>query len=292
MLKFDNKKFFITYPRSDFVLESLLNHLKKGFLEHTGQNVTKYIVCKEAHEDGEPHHHAFIELARPFRGKVPASFLDYQERHPSIETVTNYQGAIKYLKKEGNFITNMDFEKKVTKDDIAKMVLTGIALTEVVEKYPKYLFGYSRLKVDLAMYRLDLKKLDPLDRPCGIWIGGPSGSGKSTIATTKFGPYYFKGPNKWWDGYNGEETVVCEDVDISWKDCIPYLKIWADKYEFLGECKGGTIRLRPKRVVITSNRTLEELLELLGWPKDDYTPYTRRFRQYWITSFSDWEEQL
>lgn len=186
----------------------------------------------------------------------------------------------------------MDLNKKVTKEDIAKALMNGDSLVDIVQRNPRFLFGYARIKQDMHMYQLDLKKLEPLDKPCGLWIAGPSGCGKSTIATTKFGAYYFKDKTKWWDGYNGEDTVVCEDVDISWKDCFAYFKIWSDKYQFNGEVKGGTVALRPKRIIVTSNRTLEELLELMGWPKDDYVPYTRRFRQYWITSMKDWDDQL
>lgn len=292
MLKFDNKGYFYTYSQCPLSKQKVLETIQNAWLL-LNKKVQNYVVCEEKHEDGNPHLHAFISLDRPFRGQVDARFCDVEGYHPSIETVRKTpEACIAYCQKDSNYLTNMALDKKVTKEDIAKELMSGKPLVEIVQTYPKYLFGYSRLKQDLFMYQLDLKKLEPLLRPCGIWIGGPSGCGKSTIATTKFGAYYFKDKTKWWDGYNGEDTVVCEDVDLSWKDCFPYFKIWADRYQFNGEVKGGTVNLRPKRIIVTSNRTLEELLELMQWPKDDYIPYTRRFNQYWITSLDDWESQL
>lgn len=291
MLKLNNKTFFLTYSQCSLILESLLDGIKLGFHEHCqGRRVTKYVVAHEEHKDGGSHRHVFVDLDRPFRGQVPADFLDVEGHHPNLECVRSNAKVLAYCTKEGKYITNMEINQKVTKEDIARRLMRGDKLVDIVQESPKFLFGYSRLKADIQLYELDRNKVEALDRTCGLWISGPSGCGKSTIATG-LGNYYFKDKNKWWDGYNGEENVLLEDVDLSWKEVLPYFKIWADRYPFNAEVKGGTISIRPKRVVVTSNRTLTELLELMGWPKDDFRPYERRFSVYWITSIADWENQ-
>ena len=41
------------------------------------------------------------------------------------------------------------------------------------------------------------------------------------------------------------------------------IKEWADRYDFLGEVKGGTIRINPTyRLVITSNHSLKNVLRI------------------------------
>jgi hypothetical protein len=68
---------------------------------------------------------------------------------------------------------------------------------------------------------------------------------------------YLKAQNKWWDGYEGQEVALLEDLDT---DCLGhYIKIWADRYACTGEVKGGTVPLQFKTFVITSNYTPEQL---------------------------------
>ena len=88
---------------------------------------------------------------------------------------------------------------------------------------------------------------------------GESGSGKSHDARHKYaqGAYYLKAQNVWWDGYNGEETVILDDMDESFT--AHNLKIWLDLYSCRGQTKGGHVNLTYKRFIVTSNYSIEEL---------------------------------
>lgn len=111
------------------------------------------------------------------------------------------------------------------------------------------------------------------NKPCGLWIWGPTGSGKSTMARS-FGVYYEKMCNKWWDGYRGEERVIIDDFDKSHSVLGHHLKIWADKWSFTAEIKGGAISIRPKKLIVTSNYHPEEIWEDPGM----LDPILRRFK--------------
>lgn len=98
-----------------------------------------------------------------------------------------------------------------------------------------------------------LNDCEPITRKgvCGYWIYGPPGVGKSHIAHNLFPNAFIKQQNKWFDGYEGEETILLDDLDTSVLG--HHLKIWTDKWPCRGEIKGGTVPLRHKRFIITSN---------------------------------------
>jgi hypothetical protein len=106
-----------------------------------------------------------------------------------------------------------------------------------------------------------MKRPENLESPCGLWIYGRSGSGKSHYARELCPDAYLKMCNKWWDGYQGEDDVIIDDIDPVHKVLGHHLKIWLDKYPFIMENKGGARCIRPRRVVITSQYKIEEIFE-------------------------------
>lgn len=293
------KSLFLTYSQADLNLKDLLRHLCDLFWTLHRLRVSEHVICRELHQDGNPHVHCFIMLSGELRVKLSSTWLDYQGYHPNIQATRSCKRVIEYCTKEDDYITDIqrkidrykveDFKKK---EFLAKELMNGKALHTLVDENPCLLFGYNRLKQDLNAYMLDKAICEDLHNVCGLWIAGPAGAGKSTVAFTRFGNYYPKGKNKWFDGYNGQETIVLDDVDGSWKDVCEYFKWWSGKFKFLAEFKGGTMLIRPKKCIVTSNFTLAEMLTKWGIAEPEWGPYQRRFTEYWITSVDDWEEQL
>lgn len=111
-----------------------------------------------------------------------------------------------------------------------------------------------RIRTDYAA------KPPPQDVNC-YWIYGPTGTGKSHAVETSFPLCYKKNMDdpKWFDGYQGEETVYLEDLDkyqVRWGGLLKRL---ADRWPLLVNTKGSMQYIRPKRIIVTSNYNLDEI---------------------------------
>lgn len=119
-----------------------------------------------------------------------------------------------------------------------------------------------------------MQKCGNLSKPCGVWIYGESGSGKTRSVHEAHPECYVKPRNVWWDGYQGEEVVLLDDVDKYDVKLGGLLKHWADAFAFIGERKGGSKRIRPAKFIVTSQYRIEDI-----WSdKETQEALVRRFK--------------
>jgi len=134
-------------------------------------------------------------------------------------------------------------------------------------------FKHARTIDYLYNRALSERKLDDTEQVM-LWYYGPSGTGKSRKARTDHPEAYLKMCNKWWDGYRDQEVVLLEDFDKRHEMLVHHLKIWADRYPFPAEVKGGSRVIRPGLIIVTSNYHPREI-----WGEEEsVAPILRRFK--------------
>ncbi|QDJ95267.1 replication-associated protein [Capybara virus 30_cap3_1444] len=224
------------------------------------ENCRYLIYGKEVGESGTPHLQGFVIFKSNKRLSACKSWLP--GAHFETAKGTNEQ-ASSYCKKDGAFVEEGDMPNDTAeRKSIAwKSVIKSARSGTLEEDYPAvYVHNNRWYNAEYSAHR----KLEPLKGTCGIWIMGESGVGKTHSVFTHFGidKVYDKGVNKWWDGYRDEEVVLMDDVTPeNGKFIGSFLLRWADKWPVRVETKGGLLRVRPKKIIITSNFAMREVFD-------------------------------
>lgn len=239
----------------------------------------KYLVYgRERGKKGTFHLQGQIVLKNP---RAFAGIRRLLGTRAHIEPTKDLQASIDYCKKDGDFVemgvipitpVAKGEKQKVFWSDQRKLIENG--QFELID--PRVYITHARTIEFIRQKYLRRQALSETEEKM-YWYCGDTGAGKSRAARdrwmTKPGGFFIKMTNKWWDGYDNEETVLIEDVDPTrCSSMAQYFKIWMDRYPFAMETKGGGTCIRPKRVIVTSNYLIHECFP----NPQDYLPMYRR----------------
>jgi len=183
--------------------------------------------------------------------------------------------AADYCKKDGDFMEDGRLPRSKGETEKARWATARLAAKEGrFEDVPDdiYLHCYGAVHKIYAESQVVPPSIPVLDN---WWYYGATGTGKSLAARTENPGYYIKNKNKWWDGYKGQACVIIEEWDPHYSESLgSFLKEWADHHPFCAEIKGGSMCIRPPKLIITSNYSMEDCF------KDEtlLLPLQRRFR--------------
>lgn len=163
------------------------------------------------------------------------------------------------------------------------------SMIELEQMYPTAVFEKRARIMEWRMNMPIKNDYSGLLKRKNFWIWGPTGVGKSRWVRQQGMTIYEKNLNKWWNGYDNQEIVVLEDFPIGEKARImfDYIKIWSDRYTFVGELKNSHMRICPGqfKFIVTANHSIEETFS--GIPDEDIKAIKRRFNEVEIKSEED-----
>ena len=231
----------------------------------------QYTFQKERGEAGTEHYQFFVAFPRRRTVRVASNILQNVFGPCHVEVARDVRASERYCRKidsrvDGPWsnVNNPNTLGQGARTDlaaIAERISEGASLRTVALEFPT---EFMRYPSGVARYHALYSEPAGEEEVRGIWIFGEPGIGKSHYVREKYGDSLFvKSMNKWWDGYDGEETVLLDDYDLGGKCLGHYIKIWADKWPCRGEVKGATTALRYKRFVCTSNYSIDAI-----WPDD------------------------
>ena len=179
--------------------------------------------------------------------------------HISVCKGNPYQNFV-YCSKTENFTERGDRPEKVGQGKrtdlkiIKDEIEYGTTIKELLKK--DTIVNYQELK-----YAENLKKYYEQRRtwkPTVKWYYGPTGTGKTKTAyeevyklTDPDNIYTAMDTGKWWDGYDGEEYIIIDDMRKDFLKFHQLLKL-LDRYAYRVETKGSTRQFLGKHIIITS----------------------------------------
>lgn len=247
-------------------------------LDKVKDEATYLIYGKEVGEENTPHLQGFIYF------KIVKSFNQIKKMLPRAH-IEKAKGSVlqnyEYCSKDGDYVEFGDKPKsskekgEVTKrkwEESIQSAKDGDLDNISPELFVRYYSTFKKIKKDY------MKKVPDSDDVTGVWIYGKAGCGKSRKAREDYPNAYFKMVNKWWDGYQDEEFVIIDDVDPKHDMLAYHFKIWADRYAFLAESKGGAMLIRPKKIIVTSQYKISDCFK----DQETIDALERRFEELFI----------
>jgi len=266
-------------PKSRAWTFTLNNYVDADLARLADSDAYRYCLYgKEVGESGTPHLQGYLYFPGPVRMQSVKKVAG-DRAHVEIA-----RGSVKhnfdYCTKDGDAVEHgdrPDFQEEKGKKEKARykrawdLAKCG-DVERIAEESPDIaLRFYSTIK-RIKQDALTERKLT--DTPEIMqWYYGPSGTGKSRKAREENPDAYLKNCNKWWDGYVDQDVVLVEDFDRKHDVLVHHLKLWADRYPFLAEVKNGSMTIRPRRIIVTSNYHPKDI-----WTEEkDFGPILRRF---------------
>jgi hypothetical protein len=255
---------------------TLNNYSEEEYEELLAVDCQYLIIGKEVGECGTPHLQGFVQF------HLKKTLLACKKINPRAhweQTKGSIDQNVEYCSKDGTFeergirplSKKRQGEKEKERWDLALQCAKKGRWDEVPESI---LVRYGK-GLEWAVQKIEESTRDLSDTDEKMeWYYGASGTGKSRRAREENPGAYLKACNKWWDGYRSQEVVIIEDFDKDHRVLCHHLKIWADRYMFPAEIKGGKIDIRPKKIIVTSNYHPRDIWE----SESDYGPILRRFR--------------
>lgn len=246
------------------------------------------------------HWQGYVEFATPFRRNAAKETLKCKHAHLEDREGTREE-ARTYCMKEWDRKNPLikarwgdcepieigDFEKggKGKRTDIRRvkeMLNEGANMSEILDEATSF------QSARFAELYLKYKEKGRMQKGTVYWLHGGTGEGKTVLAwklaemfAEKIkGRIWVNGQNgsKWWQGYDGHEIVILDEVRRDFAKFHDWLRI-LDILEYTVEHKGGSRQFKAQYIIITSCKHPRDMWH--GRCDEDISQLLRRIDHIW-----------
>jgi len=242
------------------------------------RHVIYMVVGRERGESGTPHLQGYMHLKHQTTFTAVKRLLPAMHIERARGTGADNQA---YCTKEGDFfeVGELPADRATAGQATAETWRAVLSAAEsgnwdwIKREYPRIWIAFRERLLSMRVPRTSVIDGDTQNE----WWVGTTGTGKSRLAWDKYGDVcYQKMLNKWWDGYDAQPVVIIEEWSPKNEVTASALKIWADRYPFTAQIKGGVLqKIRPQKIIVISNYRLVDCFP----DSRDCEPIMRRFRE-------------
>lgn len=207
------KGWFVTWPKCPIGKEMCLNELQAKY------SVVEYVVCEEEHEDETKHLHAFLKMDKKIYFKP--DMFDVCGYHGNYQVAKSWRAVINYVKKDGNYISNINLDNaqkkqsKMKKEDLLKDVDQVLDEGLITPMQVASFYKNSQIYKMLQQKRQRMPDKLP-EKKRHLWFFGGSNTGKTyklreMMKQTGEDNWFQIPTNNDWIGYNGEKYLYMDE---------------------------------------------------------------------------------
>lgn len=251
---------------------------------------------EDAGGDGGLHWQGVVRF-RAMKTLAQAKLAIGGEAH--LEVARAWAAAKAYVEKEetkveGPWEVGQDLgvgrPKRIDMSAILEAAKAGKRPREIIDEHGECLIFRVRQLESLCKV---MRPAPPISREVLVYyIWGATGVGKTHWPMTFHGGGIWKwsGQTKWFQGYDGQEAVLFDDVGPSNVGEINQWKQLLDKWPMEVEYKGGSCPWSPTRIYMTSQRAWQDLWPGASVRAEDLAAIARRITQsFWVTTQDEME---
>lgn len=241
-----------------------------------------YLLYQEEVGDNGTHHlQGMVEFASKVRMTTVQNLFD---TNPHLEICRDKNASKAYCQKPGAVGGPYEYGElsggQGARTDLLACkaaVDAGATPADLWENHHATMVRYHK---SYAIYRH--VKTQPRDWPMEIVLYiGPTRTGKTRAVREAYPNAYWKPAGKWWPKYDGQETVV---IDEMYGHRFPYTELLQllDRYPYQVEDKGVHMEFVSRRIVMTSNQEPEDWYSAERTHQMDWgsNPLNARLREF------------